>query len=74
MYLQLIVNMQSSPGEWSSPNVTGQSPPPCDGHTITMVDKKRAALFGGLSGSQHHSDLFVAELSRHTVVSTVDPR
>ena len=62
-----------SPGEWSSPNITGQPPPPCSFFTFTQVDEKRAALFGGQSlVSGVLNDLFVAELSRHTVVRRKD--
>ena len=60
-----------SPGEWSSPNITGQ-PPPCSSFTLTQVGERRAALFGGQSVSKTLSDLFVVELSRHTVVSRKD--
>ena len=60
-----------SPGEWSSPNITGQPPPPFSTFTLTQVGEKRVALFGGQGGSRAHSDLFVVELSRHTVVSVV---
>ena len=60
-----------SPGEWSSPNITGQPPPPCNSFTLTQVDERKAALFGGESVSRPLSDLFMVELSRHTVVSVV---
>ena len=60
-----------SPGEWSSPNVTGQPPLTCDYFTLTQVGERRAALFGGWSVSGPLSDLFVVELSRNTVVSVV---
>ena len=65
--------MSSPPaGEWSSPNITGQPPPPCSGLTLTPVDERRAALFGGWSGSGAHSDdLLIVELSRDTVVSVM---
>ena len=62
------------PGEWSSPNITGQPPPPCNYFTLTQVGEGRAALFGGESVSGTLSDLYVVELSRHTVVSVVGKR
>ena len=40
----------SPPGEWSSPRVTGQPPPPCSQFTLTLVDERRAVLFGGYIG------------------------
>ena len=65
--------MMSSPpaGEWSSPNITGQPPPPCYSFTLTPVGERRAALFGGLSGSRGSDDLLIVELSRDTVVSVM---
>ena len=66
-----MLSLHVSPGEWSSPNITGQPPPPCNMFTLTKVGERRAALFGGVSGSESLSDLFVVELNRHTVVSVV---
>ena len=65
--------MSSPPaGEWSSPNITGQPPPPCSSFTLTPVGERRAALFGGWSGSVAISDdLFIVDLSRYTVVRIV---
>ena len=63
--------MSSSPvGEWSSPRVTGQPPPPCSAFTLTPVGERRAALFGGSIGLQTGiDDLLIVELTKHTVVS-----
>ena len=59
-------------GEWSSPNITGQPPPPLSHFTLTPVGERKAALFGGLSGSGAFSDdLLIVELSRDTVVSVM---
>ena len=66
--------MSSPPaGEWSSPNITGQPPPPCSNFTLTPVGERRAALFGGWSGSglTVSDDLFIVDLSRDTVVSVI---
>ena len=64
--------MSSPPaGEWSSPRVTGQPPPPSDDFTLTLVDERRAALFGGDTGSlkTNSNDLLIVDLTKHTVVS-----
>ena len=65
--------MSSPPaGEWSSPNITGQPPPPCESFTLTPVGERRAALFGDVSGPGAVSDdLFIVDLSRDTVVSVI---
>ena len=64
--------MMSSPpaGEWSSPRVTGQPPPPCSDIALTPVGERRAVLFGGTI-----DDLLIVE-PKHTVVTSmvrVDP-
>ena len=58
-------------GKWSSPDINGQPPPPCSSFTLTSVGERRAALFGGMSALGHtvSNDLFIVDLSRHTVVS-----
>ena len=61
--------MSSLTGDWSSPNITGQPPPPCYSFTLTPVGDRRAALFGGVSGSGISDDLLIVELSINTVVS-----
>ena len=67
--------MSSPPaGEWSSPNITGQPPPPLSHFsTLTPVGERKAALFGGMNGSGASSDddLLIVELSRDTVVSVM---
>ena len=65
--------MSSPPaGEWSSPNITGQPPPPSYAFTLTPVGASRAALFGGYRRSGGYSDdLLIVELSRDTVVSVM---
>ena len=65
--------MSSPPaGEWSLPNISGQPPPPCSYFSLTPVGERRAALFGGRSGSGDISDdLLIVDLSRDTVVSVI---
>ena len=64
--------MSSPPaGEWSSPNITGQPPPPCSNFTLTPVSVSSAALFGGWIRSGYSDDLLIVELSRDTVVSVM---
>ena len=56
--------------EWISSSICGQPPSPCSNFTFTKVGEKRAALFGGVSGSVVVSDdLLVVELNKDTVVS-----
>ena len=65
--------ISSSPaGEWSSPNITGQPPPPCSSFTLTPVGERKVALFGGKNESDDSDDLLIVELSRNTVVSDME--
>ena len=59
-------------GEWSSPNITGQPPPPCSSFTLTPVGERRAAMFGGKSEADDSDDLLIVELSKNTVVSVIE--
>ena len=64
--------MSSPPaGEWSSPNITGQPPPPLSDFTLTPVGERKAALFGGGGSVSYSDDLLIVELSRDTVVSVM---
>ena len=54
---------------WSSVTIAGQAPPPCSSFTLTKVGEKRAAMFGGWSGSETSNDLLFVELGRYCVVS-----
>ena len=65
-----INKISSTLGEWSSPWVTGQPPPPCYSFTLTSVGERRAALFGGWSEPLAISNgLMIVELSKNDVVS-----
>ena len=67
------VVMSPPQGKWSSPNITGQPPPPCCSFSLTSVGERRAALFGGRqSGLAISDDLFIVELRKDTVVSVVN--
>ena len=62
--------ISSPPDGWSSPVVTGQAPPNCSNFTLTTVEEKRAAMFGGTIQYNAYSDnLYIVDLTRHSVVS-----
>ena len=48
--------------------MTGQPPSACDDFTLTLMDKKRAAMFGGENRSGFLDDLLIVELSKDSVV------
>ena len=59
----------SPPGQWRSPIVTGQPPPPCSRFTLTPVGDKKAAMFGGRKGTLYFNELLIVELRRNSMVS-----
>ena len=63
-------------GEWISPTVTGDRPPPIAGFTVNRLpsDSSKAVLFGGRivpkeNESHYSNDLYILSLSNDTVVS-----
>lgn len=58
-------------GLWISPVVTGTCPPPCSAFSFTPLDGNRAVMYGGTidSSSEPTSNVYIASLSKETVVS-----
>ena len=57
-------------GEWISPTVTGDRPPPIDDFTLTSVTNNTAVLFGGsTSTSYHNNNLYIINFRKTSVVS-----
>ena len=52
-------------GTWSSPDVSGQRPPPCAYFSFTKIDDHHVMLFGGgQPGRGMTSDLYILDLAR----------
>ena len=57
-------------GEWISPTVTGDRPPPIDDFTLTSVTNNTAVLFGGATrSSPHNNNLYNINFRKTSVVS-----
>ena len=57
-------------GEWISPTVTGDRPPPIDGFTLTSVTNNTAVLFGGTTSTSGLSNnLYIINFRKTSVVS-----
>ena len=54
---------------WSSPNVSGDKPPPVDDFTLTKIADERSLLYGGDTAQGESSDLRVATVLGDSVVS-----
>ena len=58
------VSSISTAGVWSCPATTGERPPPCAGFTFTVVDDRRAVMFGGRNGEKGQmNDVYIIDLS-----------
>ena len=59
-------------GEWTSPTVTGDRPPPIYSFTFTSITNTTAILFGGDIGARrYNNDVYVFEFTDTSVVSVL---
>ena len=56
------VMFSPSVGKWVSPPVSGERPPPCAGFSLTMIDPRRAVLFGGREEKGKSNDVYILDL------------
>ena len=60
-------------GEWSSPAASGTPPPPLEGFSFTLINKKEALLFGGgRDGGQYSNDIYCFDIDRNVSDSGSD--
>ncbi|XP_064393619.1 uncharacterized protein LOC135341072 isoform X2 [Halichondria panicea] len=59
-------------GVWSSPELRGERPPPCDDFTFTMMDQHRAVFFGGFQSDRRVNDVYLFDF-RTMEVTKVKP-
>uniref|UniRef100_A0A1X7TL69 Death domain-containing protein n=1 Tax=Amphimedon queenslandica TaxID=400682 RepID=A0A1X7TL69_AMPQE len=57
-------------GEWTSPTVTGDRPPPINDFTLTSIINTTAILFGGYDGDRKSNDVYVFEFTDTSVKCT----
>ncbi|XP_019862647.1 PREDICTED: kelch domain-containing protein 4-like [Amphimedon queenslandica] len=57
-------------GEWTSPTVTGDRPPPIAVFTLTSITNTTAILFGGCDGYRYSNDVYVFEFTDTSVKCT----
>ncbi|XP_019855322.1 PREDICTED: uncharacterized protein LOC109584153 [Amphimedon queenslandica] len=66
MYIQVACVIYHS-GEWISPTVTGDRPPPISAFTLTSIANNSAILFGGFTANGTSDKLYVIKFSRMSV-------
>ena len=56
-------------GEWITPTVTGDGPPPIYNFTLTSVTNNTAVLFGGDTTNGGSNHIFIINFTKTSVVS-----
>ena len=58
-------------GEWITPTVTGDRPPPIHSFTITSVTNNTAVLFGGATTNDLSNDVYIINFTKTSAVSVL---
>ena len=58
-------------GEWITPTVTGDRPPPIDAFTLTSVTNNTALLFGGGTTNGKSNNVYIINFTKTSVVSVL---
>ena len=58
-------------GEWITPTVTGDRPPPIDEFTLTSVTNNTAVLFGGDTNNGRSNNVYIIKFTKTSVVSVL---
>ena len=59
-------------GEWITPSVTGDRPPPISSFTLTSVTNNTAVLFGGWTTNRDNSNnVYIINFTKTSVVSVL---
>ena len=58
-------------GKWSSPNATGDRPPPTSSFTLTSITNDCAILFGGATPNGPSNNTYIVNFSHTSVVSVL---
>ena len=73
IYGQMVILLIYTSGEWSTPSVTGESPPPCAGFTLTKISHISALLYGGYNPQSGTciKDCYIMQVTHDGIVSNV---
>ena len=58
-------------GEWITPTVTGDRPPPISLFTLTSVTNNTAVLFGGDTTNGDSNNVYIINFTKTSVVSVL---
>ena len=69
VYLSVCINVCL--GEWITPTVNGDRPPPISDFTLTSVTNNTAVLFGGDTTNGGSNNIFIINFTKTSVVSVL---
>ena len=58
-------------GEWITPTVTGDRPPPISHFTLTSVTNNTAVLFGGMNNNGDSDNIYIINFTKTSAVSVL---
>ena len=58
-------------GQWISPTVTGDRPPPIYNFTLTSINNSSALLFGGVTANGESNNVYILNFTDTSVVSVL---
>ena len=71
IWYDLSVSINVCLGEWITPTVTGDRPPPIDEFTLTSVTNNTAVLFGGDTTNGDSDNIYIINFTKTSVVSVL---
>ena len=64
--------MLSLLGEWISPIIHGDCPPPCDFFPLTSLTDDRFVMFGGRTADGQTNAIYIGHCTKSTIVSILN--
>ena len=58
-------------GQWISPTITGDRPPPIHDFTLTSINNSSALLFGGVTTNGRSDNVYILSFTDTSVVSVL---
>ena len=58
-------------GEWITPKVTGNRPPPISSFTVTSVNNNTAVFFGGSTSNGRSNNVYIFNFTKTSIVSVL---
>ena len=67
--LDIIFKLLTFLGQWLSPTVTGDCPPPCDHFSLVSLTDDTFVLFGGTTANGDTNATYIGQCTKSTIVS-----